>query len=295
MTNTVRQLLNDPSAEIREWADHTLKILPHEHVLTVDELIEVLRQEETVPETHLLQEKRSSFEILLISIYVPMVFKDIDQSVSESVYFVARFEAAQYLGRKAGRKTIRALPLLMQLRNDKDPAVRFHSLVAVWKILPDITSPVPLLEKSLKDKDQEVRFWAAHALVEAVGSDAKAAIPVLLDACGNSFYDAFAILLKIGPEIMPEYLAKLELPYENSADGVFDIMYRTLGEDLSVDYLAVALNDKRPSVRLKALELLGFFSTSAEKIVPALVQMSEADKDPNVRRKAEEVLKRISR
>ena len=93
---------------------------------------------------------------------------------------IRRFEAAMYLGRRPRDEAISAIPILKKILNDKDPAVRFHATVALWKLEPQSGPPVPGLTRALAEDDFVARFWAAHALVEAVGSEATAAIPILI-------------------------------------------------------------------------------------------------------------------
>ena len=276
---SLQEALDDPVADVRFKAWDILRGFAVEEVLTEEELASVLNQQEAVEKMHLPTDERSYYPMLLSETYGTL-------PLSHPVYSIARFEAATYLGRKAGSKTPSTITVLERLKSDKDPAVRFHSAVALWKITPGSSSPVGLLEKSLKSEDEEVRFWAAHALVEAVGRKAQAAVPTLLDCVAdpNCYYEKYATvgLLQFGPDIMPAYLEKLRLPFDNSADWVYGILDMTLGDELAGEYLAVGLKDPRPAVQLKALDLLYLFSEEAGKFLPAIVQLTE-DEDPNVR------------
>lgn len=147
---------NDPDEEVREEVTDALyRLGGPEAAATVPKLIEVLTRKPV----------RDGSEI----------------GTGRGKYLnISRFEAAMYLGRRPHDEAKPAIPILKEILNDKDPAVRFHAAVALWKLEPQSGSPVPRLTKALAEEDFVTRFWAAHTLVEAVGSEATAAIPILI-------------------------------------------------------------------------------------------------------------------
>ena len=95
-----------------------------------------------------------------------------------------------------------AIPLLIELLEEKSVATRSQSAVALGEIGRDAKPAVPNLMKTLKDVDPEVRYRAAVALWEIEKN--KAVIPALIDLV--RLHDQYiapraaAMLGEIGPD-----------------------------------------------------------------------------------------------
>lgn len=88
--------------------------------------------------------------------------------------------SAQSLG-QYGTKAKDALPELRQVLQDPDPQVRVDAAGACWKIEPKSEEVVPVFLAALKDESEgSAARQRAIYYIASVGSDAKAAFPVLL-------------------------------------------------------------------------------------------------------------------
>ena len=130
---------------------------------TVEDLIDVLRSGES---KHLWRVHRPRF-----GGGMPMARRSLGPS-----------EAAMYLGRRRPEEAKHAISSLTESRAHVDVSVRFHAAVALWKLGADAESPIPMLKDALANEEDQVRFWAAHALVEAVGPEATGVVPALIAA-----------------------------------------------------------------------------------------------------------------
>jgi HEAT repeat protein len=133
----------------------------------------------------------------------------------------------------------------------KDPKARAHAAYALGVIGPAATAAVPALSDALKDRDEDVRHWAA----EALGRIGAVAVPVLIDALKDNDkslrLEAATALGNIGPEA------------RSTAPALADV-----------------LKDQDKKVGVRAAEALGKIGPGAGSAGPALIDaLKDKDKD----------------
>lgn len=88
--------------------------------------------------------------------------------------------------------------LIKTLQKDKDPNMRYWAAQSLGHFQREAKPAVPALAEALKDQDKNVRMGAAYALAE-IGPDANEAAPSLQEALRDSekqVRDAAAYALK---------------------------------------------------------------------------------------------------
>jgi hypothetical protein len=86
----------------------------------------------------------------------------------------ARINARQALG-AIGRP---AIPEILRLLEDSNPAIRASALMAIDRMGPAAAEVIPALQRATKDKDSHVRDWAEYAL-ESVQRKAPGPVPTV--------------------------------------------------------------------------------------------------------------------
>lgn len=134
------------------------------------------------------------------------------------------------------------------------------------------------LVKQLKDEDADARRAAAKALAEA-GGDAKTAVPALVAALKDpdKFVRRFSAMAlgEIGAEpkdALPGLKAALNDPKKEVQEAAAGAIGK-MGPD-GVGALSAAVKDtaREPSVRRKAIEVLGQMGSSAKPAIPVLIE-----------------------
>ncbi|MBZ5590117.1 MAG: serine hydrolase, partial [Acidobacteriia bacterium] len=182
-----------------------------------------------------------------------------------------------------GPKAAQAIPDLINALRDLDPAVRWHSAVALGSIGPEAVAP---LIGALRKGDGTTRGGAALALAR-IGPRAKAALWPLVDALidrdATIRERAAEALGALGPDARPAVPALVralsdEDPYVNGRAA------EALGRvgAGAVPALVQALSGGSQNVRWCAAIALGRMGAEARDAAPALAR-SLADKDENVR------------
>lgn len=75
--------------------------------------------------------------------------------------------------------------LVKTLKKDKDPNMRYWAAESLGHYQHEAKSAVPALAEALKDEDKNVRMGAAYALAE-IGAEAGEAVPALQEAMRDS-------------------------------------------------------------------------------------------------------------
>jgi len=131
---------------------------------------------------------------------------------------------------------------------------------------------------------------AATALGE-IGPAAQTAIPALLAATTNHYYDvrsrAKAALMKIRQDSVASLLQSLEDPRSRSwAEAAETAKYLGTNAQAAVPLLIKALQDTNVSVRELAIEGLGGIANDPKITVPALIESVKTEPDAGLRRGA---------
>ena len=98
----------------------------------------------------------------------------------------------------SGRKVDHSIPSLVKTLKDKDPNMRYWAAESLGHFGAEARSAVPDLVEALKDEDKMVRMGVAYALAE-IGRAAAEAVPALKDALkdqAKEVRDAAAYALK---------------------------------------------------------------------------------------------------
>ena len=198
-----------------------------------------------------------------------------------------RIKAAEGLGRVGGRRSVL---ILRKGLSDKTVEVR----VAVVEALGFVGGRLALtvLSEALKDRDPEVRIRAVEALRDA---GTVSAIPIIQKAFGDKQASvrlrAALMLRKIGHRSGVPVLGRALLADRDEAVRAACAEYMgTLGvkDPRSVGILSKVLaDDKSPTVRIRAVEALGF--VQMPQAIPAL-ETALMDRDAGVRIRATEVM-----
>lgn len=163
-----------------------------------------------------------------------------------------KIEAAEKIA-SYGPGAIKALPMLLDNLNDKDPMVRRYIITAIGSLGPEAAYATKNLSSSLKDRDEECAKNAARAIVNLAGPAGEEIIFNFLKKqlkrledfkSENNRVDAAAIFGRLGAYATPatEYLGE-RLLYDRS-----DLVRKTSAEALgkigssdAVPYLVTAL------------------------------------------------------
>jgi HEAT repeat protein len=173
-----------------------------------------------------------------------------------------RAEAAFALS-KMGSEALPALEQLGEALKDIQE-VRLNALAAIEALGSDAKSLMPLLIKTLVEKDKETRLKAIAA-VGAIGPDAKDAIPNLISLLESKDFTTSAgeALVKIGK--------------------------------VAVTPLMNALKHPKWEARLGAVKSLGLFGSDAKRALVMLNLMATRDSNSDVRKACLEAIKRINK
>ena len=169
--------------------------------------------------------------------------------------------------------------------NHSDENVRKDAAYTLGKLGPNAKIAIPLLIETLKDEKVDVREAAVYAL-GCIGQEAKTIVPALIDllkdenfgvrktavsALGNIGVAAIpAILNALKDEIGSSSLLGEEKPIEKAARKIF----KRIGSD-AVPALVKALKDD--TVRLAAIDALGFVGQEAKSALPALIEVLKCE------------------
>ncbi len=203
-----------------------------------------------------------------------------------------------------------ALPPLIAKLKDKDSRVRARAAGALQYFGPLfggdgyrhrpgepiwVKSAVPALITALTDENLSVRLMAADSL-GAIGSDAKDAVPALIEAIKDHALRRTAVtaLSTIGTDASQAVPAIAEMLKDKSVDArliAVDALGQIGGEnEATVPALLSALNDDAVAVRSRTVFALGQLGSNARSASSALV---EAMKDEDLCDEATVALRRI--
>ena len=197
-----------------------------------------------------------------------------------------RIKAAEGLGRVGGRQSV---TILRQGLSDKNLGVRVAVVEALGFIGGRLAMTV--LSEALKDRSTEVRLRSVEALKDAGTINS---IPIIQKAFGDKEesvrLNAALMLRKIGNRRAVPALGKAALSDNSAAVRAAAAEY--LGkigvkDKRTVGILAKALEDKVPTVRIRAIESLGFLQL--REAIPIL-EIALGDRDSGVRLRATEVM-----
>ncbi|MHB1033611.1 MAG: HEAT repeat domain-containing protein [Pirellulales bacterium] len=190
-----------------------------------------------------------------------------------------------------------AIPALTELLRDKDWEVRCFAAEALGKIGSEAKMAIPALTALLKDKNPNVRVAAAEAL-GGIGPEAKTAIPALIRLLKETD-DPFAPQEpasapgEIAPETVPGLTHLLKDEDISTRCSAISALGRIGPEaKTAIPVLTGLLKDKDWDVRCFAAEALGKIGSEAKMAIPALTALLK-DKNWEVRCFAAEALGRI--
>jgi len=245
-----------------------------------------------------------------------------------------RSNAARSLGLTGSAQDAGVIPHLIQALDDKDKEVRRSAAESLAKLavgsLRDLglyKTNFPVVNASLRDADNDIRFWFTFKL-KRVPPDTRKLIPVLVEALKHPDDDLRAraadLLGCLGPEAktaaaaLGERLQDASLDVRRAAagallriraDGAIPALVASLGDKdpimrgragvalarmgkTAVPALAEALKGKDRYARAAAVYALGRIGADARPAVPALLDMLKG-KDPYLRAVAASALKKI--
>jgi vesicle coat complex subunit len=179
-------------------------------------------------------------------------------------YSLARYHAVDTLG-KIGPDAKAAVPAIIRALKDDHALVRSGATEALAEIDPGNRDVVLALIEALEDKEPQVRGAAAEAL-SMIGPPAKNAVPALVKSLGDKHVRGRAAL------------------------ALWKIGYRN-----PVPALIMALEDEFASVRGEAAEILGNIAEVDDEAASLALTRALVDKQPWVREKATEALKKIDK
>jgi HEAT repeat protein len=195
------------------------------------------------------------------------------------------FKAAPSLGDKA-------VPLLVELLQDKSPAIRIGAAFSLEGLAKDAAAAVPDLAKALQDPNEDVHLAAARALAR-IGPSARNALKEILEALGDSnpkiglaAEAALQAMGQFGKEDASVLCACLKSPkmaVRAYAANTLDSMGRNAVD--AVPALTETLNDSDAGLRRTAASALGKIGAPAKSAIPALT-LALKDRDKSVREKA---------
>jgi HEAT repeat protein len=147
-----------------------------------------------------------------------------------------------------------AVPALVPLLKDKEPAVRWQAAVILGGIGPDAREALPALQSALENERDVFAVVAAAALAHVqIGGDPKKPIAKVIELLGSD-----------------------EAAIRESAAAVLEAFGRQAAP--AVEKLTALLDDDDEMVRAQALETLRAIGPAARKAVPALSKrLSDAD------------------
>lgn len=182
-------------------------------------------------------------------------------------------------------------PLEHALAHDPAPEVRAIAAQGLGYLGQE--SSAPLLARALHDKNEEVRWWAAQALVTV---PAQAAVPDLCAAARSDPSDRVrrAAVSALGwVEASPEVLAALEVATRDRSAEVRRMAAMQLGrlaQPESLDALARLIDDDDEDVRWAAVQAIGELRNP--DAAPVLVSVLR-DPNPMVANAAERALQKM--
>jgi len=163
-----------------------------------------------------------------------------------------------------GPEAKEAVPAL--IKTLKEDWSYYHAATTLWKIGPSAKEAVPALIDLLKDKNTEIRYEAAYAIVIIDVTAAKPTIPILLQWLVDDNAPEYT------SEMAAESLVKIGKP--------------------AVPLIINTLRDKNSLVRYMSVKILGEIGTDAKDAESSLVKLLK-DKDHDVRVSAKEALGKI--
>jgi HEAT repeat protein len=175
-----------------------------------------------------------------------------------------------------------AVPLLIDALKEKDADYRWTAAIALSRIDPHAAqAALPLFIEKLKIEDLRAR-WDAAMYLQAMGREAKAAGPALLEwARKGNGVAAGALAAIAGPdaiEILPILLRVLHDEWDTS-ENIAQIGPAALPETLK------QLRDPEGKSRHLIVKALGLMAPKAPEVIPIVIEALK-DRDPAVRKMA---------
>jgi len=252
---TIIDAMKDKSIEVRLSAIGAIKIMGGEAELAVPALIAAMKD----PERDVRQKAASALAQMgpVGKAAVPALAEALttDQSVD------VRAEAALALSRM-GLEALPAIKALGEGLKHTSRDVRVNVLKAIAAMGPEARELLPQLEKPLKERDRETRLAAIEA-VASMGAEAKVTVPDLVGLLEDKDYrePAKNALVRIGKP--------------------------------AIDKLIETLTHPKKEVRAAAAQALGDFGSDAKRALGPLAQRVQRDPDMDVKKQAQNAIKRI--
>lgn len=203
-----------------------------------------------------------------------------------------------------------AVPSLMSLMDDSDPALRHQSIEILGRIGEDANAAIPNLVDALTDSEAQIRRNAAWALGR-IGDDAADAMPALMDTAKDIQWDIRADAVWAMGRVVEdsgEWSAVDGELVQTVTDFLKDESHHVRwsaawslarlgpGAEASLQQLLDTLTDHHPKVRASAAAALGRVGASHhEDMVKDALSKAMNDESNLVRTRAEAALNAIRR
>lgn len=192
-----------------------------------------------------------------------------------------------------------ALPALIAATKDDDPGVRLYAVEALEKYGAEA---VPALTKSLRDKELEVRYSAAHVL-GSMGQGTKGAVPALISATKDEHRfvrkNALEALCRIRPApevVLPILIERLEdedqTVQQTAINGLEQMGPRA---KQAVPALIKAFSKVDRGDRFLVVRALGEIGPEAKDALPLIKEAAVRDSDEALRKAARTALPKIAK
>jgi HEAT repeat protein len=162
-----------------------------------------------------------------------------------------------------------AVPVLIELLGHSQAGVRGHAADTLGWMRSDARAAVPALIRTLNQKEEfSVRTIVRDALVK-IGPPDKEAVPALLEAAKDNYWRV--------SEAAVDALGGMGADAKGAVPGLIELLQHRLY-----------------STREKAAKALGRVGPEAKEALPVLKTAATTDKDPDVRTKAQEAIRKIT-
>ncbi len=185
-----------------------------------------------------------------------------------------------------GAAASEAIPLLVSMLHDPSSYARMTAAESLGKIaakVPEETLAAPALAEAMKDKDEQVRRFAAVGL-QAMGDRAAPAIPALLVALNNhsakdlagdrqQIVQTLGALVSKSPEVVPALTRAARDPsreVQSSAIQALGGSGRLARPAIAV--LGQMIHDKDEGIRGAAVDALGKCCADSDEVVPIMIE-----------------------
>jgi HEAT repeat protein len=183
---------------------------------------------------------------------------------------------------------------------DANPSIRAAAIVTLEKIGPDAKPAIPVLLKSLKDKDNFVRLASISALLgigEKEDGVLSAVKKMLEDSSPGVRMEAARVLVRFNSESKASVATVTSILQKDKdpgtrASAAFSLRSMMHSQQIktAIPPLIKALNDSDKEVREAAAQVLGDICEEGKIVVPALVESVKQDKEESVRMFAAQAL-----